>query len=150
MTLSRCRQFYIALKIKCLTHRENEDLRRANHHFQEQYMDHREPSGTFNMNGKRPMTGSHRCAYASCLCCILLASSLILNSVGTNSSPRSIVTPLGPNRLTIPPGQNAPNFLRQQDENGAHTINEFQEQTQRPGSSRFAEFVSHFPGFCFA
>ena len=66
---------------------------------------------------------------------------LTFDSAGTHSSPGLIVTPLGPNRLTLPPGQDAPNFSRQQgvDDSQADNTNGFQVQVQRPGSSRFVE-----------
>ncbi|KAN0077069.1 hypothetical protein V8E55_010924 [Tylopilus felleus] len=75
----------------------------------------REPSVHLNHNGKRPMVG------------IPSQSS----SVKTNSSPRSVPTPLGPLRLTLPPGEH-PTFSRQEPSGHAYTA-------EKPGSSRFAE-----------
>ncbi|KAF8136604.1 hypothetical protein EV363DRAFT_1320020 [Boletus edulis] len=74
-----------------------------------------EPSGYMNHNGKRPLAdvqGQN-------------------SSVKTNSSPRSIPTPVGPLRLTLPPGEH-PTFSRQEPSGQGYTID-------RPGSSRFAQ-----------
>lgn len=67
---------------------------------------------------------------------------LTFNSAGSHSSPRSIVTPLGPDRLTLPPGQHAPNLSRQADETNPYSAGEtsgYDVQLKRPGSSRFVE-----------
>ncbi|KIM87238.1 hypothetical protein PILCRDRAFT_305306 [Piloderma croceum F 1598] len=123
-TLDRLRS---ELEEKKALKKENEDLRHQNRQLQ-QHIDPREPSDAMNANGKRPMAASYR--------------------AGTNSSPRSIVTPLGPNRLTIPPGQDAPNFSQQQgpdDSHNAANTNNFQAQMQRPGSSRFVEQYAYNP-----
>ncbi|KAG2158297.1 uncharacterized protein EDB93DRAFT_1120735 [Suillus bovinus] len=74
----------------------------------------REPSSFSNANGKRPMTDVH--------------------DFKASSSPRSIVTPIGPNRITLPLGEQ-PNFTRQD-----HGRNPSQShQLERPGTSRFVE-----------
>ncbi|KAG2111708.1 uncharacterized protein F5147DRAFT_573086 [Suillus discolor] len=69
-----------------------------------------EPSSFSNANGKRPMADVH------------------------DSSPRSIVTPIGPNRMTLPPGEQ-PHFTRQDQ----GRIPSQSRQPERPGTSRFVE-----------
>ncbi|KAG9318699.1 hypothetical protein JVU11DRAFT_795 [Chiua virens] len=73
----------------------------------------REPSAHLNHNGKRIMDE--------------------VRGVKTNSSPRSIPTPLGPLRLTRLPGEH-PSFSQQglAEQNVVNTVD-------RPGSSRFIE-----------
>ena len=57
------------------------------------------------------------------------------SGVHTNSSPRSIMTPIGPDRLTLPPDHQQPMFaLNTQAATTPHR--------DRPGSSRFAQCVS--------
>ncbi|GLB34850.1 hypothetical protein LshimejAT787_0204150 [Lyophyllum shimeji] len=56
-----------------------------------------ERQDALNSNGKRPRTETHPYEYGH-------------GQQATTSSPRSIITPLGPNRLTIPQGQPAPNL----------------------------------------
>ncbi|KAG8217737.1 hypothetical protein J3R82DRAFT_5896 [Butyriboletus roseoflavus] len=79
----------------------------------------REPSAHLNHNGKRPMV-EVRCQNSS---------------VKTNSSPRSNPTPVGPLRLTLPPGEH-PSFSRQE-----LSGQEFADTVDKPGSSRFAEYA---------
>ncbi|KAJ7109504.1 hypothetical protein C8R44DRAFT_679714 [Mycena epipterygia] len=94
-----------------------------------------EPSGAPNSNGKRPMNDPD--PYRP-----------------RTSSSRSTVTPLGPNRLTLPPGQQPPSFssnrVEQQDPAAkAHSHSRPPPNAgsnhQRPGSSRFAEQYSYMP-----
>jgi hypothetical protein len=71
---------------------------------------------------------------------------LLLRYRPRTSSSRSTVTPLGPNRLTLPPGQHPPSLSsnRALQEEVAHSHSRPLAQsgsTQRPGSSRFAEYV---------
>ncbi|KAG1756606.1 uncharacterized protein EDB91DRAFT_1093561 [Suillus paluster] len=73
-----------------------------------------EPSSFPNANGKRQMTD--------------------MRDFKASSSPRSIVTPVGPNRITLPLGEQ-PNFTRQDHER----ISSQTRQPERPGTSRFAE-----------
>ncbi|KAH0827155.1 hypothetical protein J3R83DRAFT_4846 [Lanmaoa asiatica] len=73
----------------------------------------REPSAHLNHNGKRPMAE--------------------IRGIKTNSSPRSIPTPVGPLRLTLPRGEH-PTFSRQEPSG-----QEFANTVDIPGSSRFAE-----------
>ncbi|KAF9246294.1 hypothetical protein BU15DRAFT_58379 [Melanogaster broomeanus] len=81
-----------------------------------------EPSAHVNHNGKRPMTE-------------VRGKSA---SIKTNSSPRSIATPVGPLRLTRPPGEH-PTFSRQEIL-GKERVN----MADKPGSNRFAEqFAYH-------
>ncbi|KAG1877941.1 hypothetical protein DFJ58DRAFT_753323 [Suillus subalutaceus] len=72
-----------------------------------------EPSSFSNANGKRPMTDVH--------------------DFKASSSPRSIVTPIGP-RITLPLGEQ-PSFTRQ--DHGR--IPSQSRQPERPGTSRFVE-----------
>ncbi|KAH7889430.1 hypothetical protein F5I97DRAFT_1994475 [Phlebopus sp. FC_14] len=76
-----------------------------------------EPSSHLNHNGKRPMT-------------VIRGQS---GSIKTNSSPRSVVTPVGPLRLTLPPGEHPSLNREPSGQSQTHAISE------RPGSSRFAE-----------
>ncbi|KAG1735843.1 hypothetical protein EDD22DRAFT_829825 [Suillus occidentalis] len=73
-----------------------------------------EPSSFSNANGKRPMTD--------------------IRDFKASSSPRSIVTPIGPNRITLPLGEQ-PNFIRQ--DHGRLPSQGC--QPERPGTSRFVE-----------
>ncbi|OAX38637.1 hypothetical protein K503DRAFT_740842 [Rhizopogon vinicolor AM-OR11-026] len=73
-----------------------------------------EPSSFPNASGKRPMTDTR--------------------DVKASSSPRSIVTPIGPNRITLPFGEQ-PNLTRQ--DNGQ--MSSQMHQMGRPGTSHFVE-----------
>ncbi|KAJ7449937.1 hypothetical protein FB451DRAFT_1287045 [Mycena latifolia] len=89
------------------------------------------PSSIPNSNGKRPMNDSDQYRPRT-------------------SSSRSTVTPLGPNRLTLPPGQQPPSLSsdRAEQEQGSHSLSRPPAKpasTQRPGSSRFAEQYSYMP-----
>ncbi|KAF8798183.1 hypothetical protein BYT27DRAFT_7265288 [Phlegmacium glaucopus] len=105
-------------------------------------VDHRHngqaPSNAFNSNGKRQMSAHHN------------------KRPTTNSSPHSIPTPLGPNRLTLAPGgqqlpelssreQHNPEFNRSHaygQENQGHFANTLQ---QRPISSRALKQYEYVP-----
>ncbi|EMD38551.1 hypothetical protein CERSUDRAFT_105138 [Gelatoporia subvermispora B] len=69
----------------------------------------------------------------------------------TNSSPRSIVTPVGPNRLTLPPEHQQPVFNNQSPLHAGATIREPNgsggdgRTPDRPGSSRFAQQYAYNP-----
>ncbi|KAF8844493.1 hypothetical protein BDN67DRAFT_894559 [Paxillus ammoniavirescens] len=102
-----------------LLRKEVEALRREVHQLR-QYRgfgieEGQEPSAHLNPNGKRPMADVRG------------------GSIKTNSSPRSIITPVGPLRLTRPQGEH-PSFIRQEAPERANA-------TDRPGSSRFAEYA---------
>lgn len=71
------------------------------------------------------------------------------------SSPHSITAPLAPNRLTLPPGQQAPNLSSNRgdrtndlsssrsqtsDNSAGAAYHTGQQQNQRPGSSRFVQY----------
>ncbi|KAJ6623522.1 hypothetical protein B0H10DRAFT_2010231 [Mycena sp. CBHHK59/15] len=95
-----------------------------------------EPSNVPNSNGKRPMNGSDQ------------------YRPKTASSSRSIATPLGPNRLTLPPGQHPPNLssARTEQEDPLELSHAYSHPSanagatyQRPGSSRLAEQYSYIP-----
>ncbi|THH13930.1 hypothetical protein EW146_g6332 [Bondarzewia mesenterica] len=63
------------------------------------------------------------------------------------SSPRSVPTPLGPNRLTLPPNHQQPIFSQQRlnpEENSGmgHGV---AQQRDRPGSSRFVQQYAYVP-----
>ncbi|KAL4067882.1 hypothetical protein J3A83DRAFT_3766179 [Scleroderma citrinum] len=89
------------------------------------YSGPREPSHHQNANGKRPMTEVKG-----------FSSS---GSVKTNSSPRSITTPVPPLRLTLLPG-NPTSFSRQ--DLGPPTQQKSRPVAERPGSNRFAQYAS--------
>ncbi|KAH7912235.1 hypothetical protein BJ138DRAFT_1084052 [Hygrophoropsis aurantiaca] len=106
--------------------RDNEMLRHENAQLRQYggYNQTGEPSAAVNSNGKRPMNEAHRQSA----------------SIKTSSSPRSIVTPVAPSRLTLPLGEH-PNFTRQdRDQPPAAPTNQ-QPAEARPGSSRFKQFV---------
>ncbi|KAG2157277.1 hypothetical protein DEU56DRAFT_722221 [Suillus clintonianus] len=98
--------------------REVERLRRCAPGFDPAHA--QEPSSFSNANGKRPMTDVREYNHAA--------------SFKASSSPRSIVTPIGPNRITMPLGEQQ-NFTRQ--DHGR--IPSQTRQPERPGTSRFAE-----------
>ncbi|KAJ7219400.1 hypothetical protein GGX14DRAFT_436033 [Mycena pura] len=79
-----------------------------------------EPSGSLNANGKRPMNDSDQ---------------------PRTSSSRSVVTPLGPTRLTLPPGQQPPTL----SSNRAQDIRPQTDSNQNPSSSHFVEKYSYVP-----
>ncbi|KAJ6520652.1 hypothetical protein B0H19DRAFT_954561 [Mycena capillaripes] len=88
-----------------------------------------EPSDAPNHNGKRPMNNSDQYRPRT-------------------SSSRSAVTPLGPNRLTLPPGQHPPSLSSNRAENPgpksysqSHRAPNASLNAPRPGSSRFLEYV---------
>ncbi|KAJ7097811.1 hypothetical protein B0H15DRAFT_822811 [Mycena belliarum] len=88
------------------------------------------PSSTPNSNGKRPMNDFDQYRPRS-------------------SSSRSTVTPLGPNRLTLPPGQQPPSLSSNRaEQEGSYSQSRPPAKagsTQRPGSSRFAEQYAYMP-----
>ncbi|KAF8212100.1 hypothetical protein K438DRAFT_1567234 [Mycena galopus ATCC 62051] len=86
-----------------------------------------EPSEDLNQNGKRPINDADQYRPRT-------------------SSSRSTVTPLGPNRLTLPPGQHPPSLSSNPPEDPAlrsHSHSRAPPKgglvSQRPGSSRFLE-----------
>ncbi|KZV72876.1 hypothetical protein PENSPDRAFT_733210, partial [Peniophora sp. CONT] len=93
---------------------ENEQLRRS--------VDYHTANSavSINSNGKRRMTDAYRAAG--------------LSEMGGYSSPRSAATPVGPNRLTLPPGQPQPVFSTRASHQGAHA-----QAHDRPGSSLFRQ-----------
>ncbi|VDC06604.1 unnamed protein product [Peniophora sp. CBMAI 1063] len=93
---------------------ENEQLRRT--------MDYHTANSavSINSNGKRRMTDAYRAAG--------------LSEVGGYSSPRSAATPVGPSRLTIPPGQPQPVFSSRTGQREVHG-----QPHERPGSSLFRQ-----------
>ncbi|KDQ61024.1 hypothetical protein JAAARDRAFT_204795 [Jaapia argillacea MUCL 33604] len=119
-----------------------EDLRRENQRLQK-YADYHgqneESSRSANGNGKRPMIEIQRQP----------------NGTKTNSSPRSIVTPVGPSRLTLAPDHHPSNFGSSRsggpfsDNTPQNPFNTQhfrpQQPTERPGSSRFAEQYAYVP-----
>ncbi|TFY83698.1 hypothetical protein EWM64_g318 [Hericium alpestre] len=75
-----------------------------------------QPSEFTNLNGKRPMTDAYS----------------------------SVATPLGPNRLTLPPDHQQPKFSQHISEggrsSGSNSGTPFVPPEKRPGSSRFAQY----------
>ncbi|KAF9818931.1 hypothetical protein IEO21_02469 [Rhodonia placenta] len=97
------------------------------------------PSEVPNMNRKRQMVARHQ----------------HLSGARTNSSPRTVMTPVGPSRLTLPPDHQQPAFP---SHGGSHSDDILQEQsfrshaqdalppdTNRPGSRRFAQQYAYMP-----
>ncbi|GBE82250.1 hypothetical protein SCP_0406340 [Sparassis crispa] len=96
-----------------------------------------------NMNGKRPRVENHRVPSGS----------------RTNSSPRSIITPVGPNRLTLGPDRQQPSFSQQSHpsheddefarprafQSSSRNANAYSQETDRPGSSRFIRQYAYVP-----
>lgn len=103
-------------------HREVDALRREITHLRAYSGSSRdqEPSNRQNSNGKRPMAEARGPS----------------GSVKTNSSPRSVTTPVPPLRLTLQTS-GPPSFSHQ--DHGPPTQQESCPMTERPGSSRFAE-----------
>ncbi|KAJ7741537.1 hypothetical protein DFH07DRAFT_837604 [Mycena maculata] len=95
-----------------------------------------EPSGALNSNGKRPMNDPDQYRPRT-----------------SSSHSRSTVTPLGPNRLTLPPGQQPPslssNRPQQEERPPSHSHSRPPAKAvlnpRRPGSSRFVEQYSYMP-----
>lgn len=71
------------------------------------------------------------------------------NGNHTNSSPRSTVTPFGPDRLTLPPDRQQPSFSTRHPLSDSAQANIFAQEDNheynasgnRPGSSRFVQYV---------
>ncbi|KAK7693532.1 hypothetical protein QCA50_003101 [Cerrena zonata] len=110
---------------------EIQQSRESQHH---QY----EPSEARNANGKRRMTDAHHPN----------------NGIRSFSSPRSVTTPLGPDRLTLPPKHSRPPSYAQQHVNSDDSLYHHSQSRQvdmqnmsneRPGSSRFAKQFSYNP-----
>lgn len=73
--------------------------------------------------------------------CVTL-NCLTLTSVSSvYSSPRSALTPVGPNRLTLLPNQQQPSFAPRHDHQGGGHASE-PELRERPGSSRYAQYYT--------
>ncbi|KAJ7510001.1 hypothetical protein B0H11DRAFT_1170252 [Mycena galericulata] len=93
-----------------------------------------EPSEALNSNGKRTMNDPDQYRPRT-----------------SSSRSRSTVTPLGPNRLTLPPGQQPPNLSsnRPQQEERSHSHLHQPANAglkpPRPSSSRFVEQYSYIP-----
>ncbi|KAH9842764.1 uncharacterized protein C8Q71DRAFT_219512 [Rhodofomes roseus] len=99
-----------------------EDLRVENAQLRQHTEYQGMPSDIPNVNGKRRMVYSHQHP----------------SGAQTNSSPRSIVTPIGPDRLTLPPDRQQPTFAP-----AAHVPDQvLTPHRDRPGSSRFAQYAS--------
>ncbi|KAH9951237.1 hypothetical protein B0H21DRAFT_271215 [Amylocystis lapponica] len=117
-----------------------DDLRSENDQLR-QYLEYCQSSDIPNSNGKRRMLDIHQ------------------NHSGsrTNSSPRSIVTPVGPDRLTLPADRQQPNLssrhVHPPRSDGTRQFQALQDgdpaehfqQENRPGSSRFAEQYAYAP-----
>ncbi|KAI0320739.1 hypothetical protein OF83DRAFT_1052597 [Amylostereum chailletii] len=98
---------------------ENEQLRQTLEY------GHGQSASSVNSNGKRRMTDAYRHGPSS-----------------TFSSPRSVTTPLGPNRLTLPRDHHQPAMgQRPNDDTNVRLSGApgFHQPTERPGSSRFAQ-----------
>ncbi|KAJ3725820.1 hypothetical protein C8R42DRAFT_718098 [Lentinula raphanica] len=79
-----------------------------------------EPATFTNANGKRPMIDV--------------------------SHPRSGATPVGPNRITLPPGQHPPQLSSNQaTSSSSYNINTTSPHLQRPGTSRFTQQFAYTP-----
>ncbi|KZT11348.1 uncharacterized protein LAESUDRAFT_734218 [Laetiporus sulphureus 93-53] len=104
---------------------ENEQIRRYAEYGQGTSSDIR------NDNGKRRMLDSH---YSH------------PDGARNSSSPRSIVTPVGPDRLTLPPDHQQPTFTSRRASHSDDPSQAFQDQSgrqqrDRPGSRRFAQYA---------
>ncbi|KAI0798027.1 hypothetical protein C8Q75DRAFT_740350 [Abortiporus biennis] len=90
-----------------------------------------EPSESSNHNGKRRMLDAHR----------------HMNGTKSNSSPRSISTPIGPDRLTLPPSHQQPAYYSSRSDHSDDGSRQPYRTSQqnRPGSSRFAEQYAFDP-----
>ncbi|KAJ3744801.1 hypothetical protein DFH05DRAFT_1087929 [Lentinula detonsa] len=83
--------------------------------------EHDEPATFPNSNGKRQM--------------------IEVSHPPSSSSPRSIVTPVGPNRITLPPGQQPP----QLSSNQAISPDIAARHSQRPGTNRYTQQFAYTP-----
>ncbi|KAI0699700.1 hypothetical protein BC835DRAFT_1330339 [Cytidiella melzeri] len=95
-----------------------------------------EPSEITNANGKRRMQEFHRHT----------------SGARTNSSPRTVVTPVGPGRLTLPPSHQQPNFpdTQHHSDDGRQVGRqsravEYMSSSNRPGSRQFSEQYAYVP-----
>ncbi|KAJ3732285.1 hypothetical protein DFJ43DRAFT_997286 [Lentinula guzmanii] len=77
--------------------------------------EHDEPATFLNSNGKRQM--------------------IEVSHPPSSSSPRSILTPVGPDRITLPPGQQPP----QLSSNQAVSSGIAAQHSQRPGTNRYTQ-----------
>ena len=108
-----------------------------------------ETSEVPNQNGKRQMVSIHRSKHILFDNNVFAHSANVRhsNSSHTNSSPRSVPDPIGPNRLTLPPTHQQPTFISREHHSDdapqllrtkvVHSAN-----CARPGSRRFAEYAS--------
>ncbi|KII88354.1 hypothetical protein PLICRDRAFT_698749 [Plicaturopsis crispa FD-325 SS-3] len=123
--------------------REVDELRAENNQLRQyagygpRHQEGAQPSDSFNSNGKRPMTASRR---------------LRRSHGGTSSSPHSNGIPVGPSRLTLPAGQQAPSLSAHQEDNrasagasGGNSSDSYQHQIERPGTGRFIEQYAYAP-----
>ncbi|KAI0727230.1 hypothetical protein C8Q72DRAFT_841583 [Fomitopsis betulina] len=102
-----------------------EDLKFENSQLRQDSRYQSMPSDIPNTNGKRRMIQSHQHT----------------SGAHTNSSPRSVMTPMGPDRLTLPPDHQQPNFApHTQIADHRATPNR-----DRPGSSRFVQQYAYNP-----
>jgi len=102
-----------------------EDLKAENAQLQQYAGYQGMPSDIQNANGKRRMLYNHQHP----------------GGVRTNSSPRSAVTPIGPDRLTLPPDRQQPSFAPVTQAPDQSTT----PQRNRPGSSRFVQQYGYQP-----
>lgn len=100
-----------------------------------------EPSEVTNAHGKRPMMDVHRSVYLSAFqsprkLIFVFHPHRHTNGAMSNSSPRSVMTPVGPDRLTLPPSHQQPSFSHK----GRHSdeAQGAEEYSHRPGSRRIA------------
>lgn len=75
---------------------------------------------------------------------MLALSDAIDSDPRSNSSPRSVTTPLAPNRLTFPTDHQDPNLATRSDDGPVtHSDQSRPRGFKRPGSSTFNESVRH-------
>ncbi|KAF5389892.1 hypothetical protein D9757_003716 [Collybiopsis confluens] len=85
-----------------------------------------EPANYNNSNGKRQMTDLSR------------ASSM-------SSSPHGAIMPVGPPRITLPPGQHPPQLASNEGTFADENVPPRSQYSERPGSSRFVERFAYSP-----
>ncbi|KIK57691.1 hypothetical protein GYMLUDRAFT_246686 [Collybiopsis luxurians FD-317 M1] len=84
-----------------------------------------EPAAYLNTNGKRQM--------------------IDFSNPPTSSSPQVVAMPVGPTRITLPPGQNPPHLSSNRDFFPTENLPAQAQHSERPGSSRFTQRFSYSP-----
>ncbi|KAF9053811.1 hypothetical protein BDZ89DRAFT_1125523 [Hymenopellis radicata] len=116
---------YLSQGVQFQEQQEQQQEQQMEHHDMIQRRDLQEPSTSTNVNGKRPMMEFQRPT--------------------TSSSPHSgFIPPIGPNRLTVPPGQQPQNLAANRADE-LHQQRIHQQAHQRPESRSFQQQYAYIP-----